>query len=145
MPVILAFSFNYPTNIYLVLAVGPAKPSALVIMVDNTGQGRVRSQRPGGGRNGKQTRKRFSFPCTLQTRRERDGSQITHIKCEAANGVVRAENTGLCLTEESAEASLTECRWPLAEACGGGSVCGKRISGVVKGVCKALGLWGFGA
>lgn len=86
--------------------------------------------------------KRFSFPCTLQTRRERDGSQITHIKCEAANGVVRAENTGLCLTEESAEASLTECRWPLAEACGGGSVCGKRISGVVKGVCKALGLWG---
>lgn len=34
MPVILAFSFNYPANIYLVLAVGPAKPSALVIMVE---------------------------------------------------------------------------------------------------------------
>lgn len=112
MPVILAFSFNYPTNIYLVLAAGPAKPSALVIMVDKTGQGGVHSQRPGGGWNGKQTQKRFSFPCTVETLRERDGSQITHIKCAAANGVVRAGNTGLCLTEESAEASLTKSCWP---------------------------------
>lgn len=64
MPVILAFSFNYPANIYLVLAVGPAKPSALVIMVDNT-EFVPRGQEGAGMGNKRRNGSRSRVPCRL--------------------------------------------------------------------------------